>query len=270
MCIRDRDGVKEAHDRYRVHPDGRGSWEEAWRGLQNVRLYIDSNPPIRLTYTPKTVKYLYESVKFLLKHGLTRIAAEPVYEVEWTLDDLIELKNQLVKISELAFHVLRRGTRFDFKPIRDAISPYLTPFGRNPPEQKPDRCGLATAGIAVDYDGTIYPCHRFVSIHDPESEVAIGDVFNGINEEKRRNWITKWKLRRLTSSNPKLCINCPFKSACIGGCLAVNYDLYGDINTVPEWFCKIHRIYLEVFTPLYLTMKAEGNKAFQEVYLRRR
>ena len=71
------DGIKEAHDRYRVYPDGRGSWEDAWEGLKNVRLYMDPNPTIRLTYAPKTAQYLYESVKFLMKHCLLYTSPSP-------------------------------------------------------------------------------------------------------------------------------------------------------------------------------------------------
>ena len=252
------DGVQDKHDRYRVYPSGKGSWKDAWRGLQLVRKHLVSQPQIRWTYAPATLEGLAEDLKWYVKQGLTNIAVDPAYETRWTEEDYTLLRKEMLKIRDYAIEWFRNGIPVFLKPIRDGIAPLMWRF-----RGWEGRCGLGMGSVGVDIDGTIYPCHRFVS----SRTIKIGHITEGFYP-KRYEWINEWRKHPPYSEDPDLCIKCPFRVACIGGCLAVNYDLFGDPHICPIAHCRIHNILAETFMPLHRLMIAEGNEFYKRTYLR--
>jgi uncharacterized protein len=121
-----------------------------------------------------------------------------------------------------------------------------------------DRCGLGQ-GVGINVKGDINPCHRFCSSGQP----VIGNVFEGFSP-KRLEWIESWASIPPYSEKPELCLNCNFKNACFGGCIAMNYDLFGDPHVIPESFCKIKQITVELFKPIVL--KYKDNPLFSQLY----
>jgi uncharacterized protein len=249
------DGSQAIHDRHRKYHDGRGSFGDAWRGVQLVRKYINPCPQIRWTIHVDTVEGTAEAMENLIKQGLTNLAIDPVYEVKWDDDSLKTLRNELLKMRDLLDRCYERGIPVFSMFVRDAAVA-VTARGRI---RWTDRCGLAQGGVGVNVRGELNPCHRFCSSGRP----VIGDVFEGFSP-KRIEWIESWAATPPYSERPEMCLECNFKGACFGGCVAMNYDLFGDPHVVPESFCRIKQVTVEVFRPLVL--KHLESPAFRRLY----
>lgn len=252
------DGPEEKHDKFRVYSDGRGSWNEAWRGIQLVRRWLIPTPQIRWTFTPETVEGLADDMKlFVEKYELFNIAVDAAYEVEWLPEDLLKLKAELEKLKKDYKVWMKQGKPVFSMFIRDANSSVTQKM-----RGWRSRCGLGEGAVGVDVDGTIYPCHRFVC----SREIKIGHVSKGFSSE-RTKWIEKWRKLPPYSEIPEKCLKCKFKKACPGGCLALNFDLFGDLHVVPKTACEIKQLTVEVLGDLCLEL--QNNETFRRLYLRR-
>ena len=249
------DGTKELHNRYRVYPDGRGSWDEAWRGVNLVKKHLVPIPQIRWTFTPDTVEGLTESIKWFVDRGFYNLAVDAVYEVEWNEESLRRLRKELEKLKLYLVKWYSEGKPVFSMFVRDAVHARVAK-SRN----WMSRCGLGMGSIGIDINGDLYPCHRFVS----SRVIKIGDVYSGFSSERLR-WIREWQLCPPYCEKPSKCLDCKFRLACSGGCLAVNYDLFGDPHIVPESMCDIKNLCVEVLGDLVDLL--QDNPTFRKLYL---
>lgn len=252
------DGPKESHNQNRIYPNGKGSWDDAWRGLNLVKEILNATPQIRWTVTPSTVKGLAENIRsFVEEQKLTNMAIDMVYEIKWTEEDLANLKKELEIFKGHYSKWMQQGIPVFSMFIRDANSAVS-----NTTRNWASRCGLGTGSIGVDYDGTLYPCHRFIDSH----KISIGNIFNGFNS-KRLEWTEKWRKIAPYCEIPKKCLTCNYKKACTGGCLAMNYDVFDNARVNPETFCTIKQLIAEVLGDLCKSL--QNNSTFQKLYRKR-
>ncbi len=249
------DGPKNSHDTNRVYPNGQGSWDDAWRGFGLLRKHLKNTPQLRWTVTPSTVKGLADNIKtFVEEHKLTSLAVDMVYEVEWTPQDLANLRRELEIFGEYYKKWMLEGIAVFSMFVRDANAA-VTQTERN----WSSRCGLGQGGIGVDYDGSIYPCHRFID----SRKIKLGDIYSGF-APSRHEWIKHWQNAAPYCETPQKCLNCNFKNACSGGCVAVNYDVFGTIHANPETFCTIKQLITMVLGDLCKSL--QNNPTFQKLY----
>jgi len=239
------DGDEALHDRYRKFPDGRGSWRYVWQSIKHVRRYVNPNPQIRWTVfpDPEVLERVPEVFKWFLDQGLTSVAMDFVYEVRVDEDLLKHIKKFFERYIAILDAYYAAGVRPFSMFVRDAWEAVRNREAGVRANWM-FRCGLAQGDFAIAPDGALYPCHRFVS----SGEVRVGDVRKGFNPERlyfNERW---WKMRPY-SQDPELCMSCRYRWACTGGCLAMNYDLFGDTHVVPRTLCLIKDLNVEVFKP---------------------
>ena len=177
------DGIKEAQ-KHRIYKNGENSWDKTIAGLGMVKKHMLGNPEIRGTVSPDTIKYVYDSVMYFIESGASFIAMEPVFEMEWTTEQIAELVEQHRRVSEFISH--HRSREIEYKPLRD-VKTNLKMLSSNNNQHWKTRCGLGQSGVGMDTDGGIYGCHRFVCDRLPENK--IGSVFTGIDNAARENFI---------------------------------------------------------------------------------
>ena len=256
------DGVEEKHDKHRKYHDGRGTFKEVWRAIQLVRKHLNPNPQLRWTVSPDNLDGLADDIKWFVEQGLTALACDPVYECKWYEEDYEKFRREMIKLRGYMIQWARRGVLPFILSVRKASEVWLA---MNRGWSWTDRCGLAQGGIGLDVNGDIYPCHRFVDTHDPT--LVLGNVKTGIDQEKRIRLNVYWRECRPYCEDPSMCFECLYRPACNGGCLAINWDLFGDMHVVPESYCRIANIAVEVFTPFHNLMVWEGNEAYRRTYL---
>ncbi|MGN6713020.1 radical SAM protein [Anaerocolumna jejuensis] len=96
-------------------------------------------------------------------------------------------------------------------------------------------CGACFKEIAIDSNGDIYPCQSLIKSDFLISNIFTNNWFDELNESK----ITKYFKERFIC-NVEGCSKCNYKYICGGGCPAISYNLYGDLNRNAEPMCKFH------------------------------
>jgi uncharacterized protein len=249
------DGLKDSHNENRIYHDGKGSWDDAWQGLTNIKEILTTNPQVRWTVTPSTVKGLAEDIRvFVEEHKIINMPIDFVHEVTWSQNDLDQLQVELEIFREYYRKWMEQGIPVFNMWVRDAntaVSSGVRGWKM--------RCGLGTGSVGIDYDGTIYPCHRFIDSH----EIKIGNIYTGFNQTQSE-WVEKWLKTPPYCEIPKKCLNCNYKKACSGGCVAMNYDILGTVHAIPDTFCTIKQLITNSLGDLCKLL--QNNKTFKKLY----
>lgn len=74
------DGNKELHDMCRVHPDGRGSYDEAIHAANEIESRYNIKLGSKMTIAPENLVFLNVALKHYLQTGSEEINANTVYE----------------------------------------------------------------------------------------------------------------------------------------------------------------------------------------------
>ena len=229
------DGTDKLATKRRYASTGQSSFAEARAGVLQARKFMSSNLGVRACLSPEDVSSVYDWFLYWLDQGFYAMALEPVYEVPWPREALTILEQQLAQIGD--FMVRYPRVNIAFKPFSDAAMALRSSGG---PINWKMRCGLGQYSCGVDVDGELVACQRFTSYHDKEL-FHFGNVLTGIDQEKRKALTTTWEEQKpYPISGDKLrCDTCLHRSACMGGCPAASYELFGTRNAVPQCYCDI-------------------------------
>lgn len=244
------DGGQTAHDKHRIHHNGRGSFADICDNLD--RLKRAPNFKARVTVSVDNVPILFDSIKEIVDLGITRIATSIVAEDSWTEDVFRTFEDQWLKVAALYLHRRMNGVDLSIKglyedPVNDleAVCASSGEFG----------CGAATTFVFVDAYGDIYPCHRYPGYFNKSDSVKIGNVFRCI-DQARRSYFVEANRRTakkgcgsfLSSSvvQSPSCSRCAIQASCGGSCMAINHNANGDPTKPPSALGRIQRIMLMV------------------------
>lgn len=177
------DGVKEAHDMYRVTVAGRGSFDIIEKNIPIWKeLFKDHMGQLNVhgCSNKKTLPYLYESYIFFREvWDIPRIWFMPIHSEEWDENDVALYASELNKIADYIIErVKKEGS------MREVD--YYAPIDRClRPDRRPSApCGAGKTFATITAEGLISPCHHLY-FNDPEGYTLIGDVFNGIDDQRR-------------------------------------------------------------------------------------
>ena len=170
------DGNKELHDSCRVFPDGRPSYDlaiAAAKDWTNKGGYMGS----KVTIAPANVMHTYDAITHMIELGYNEINANCVYEEGWKPVHATVFYDQLKKLAD---YILDHNLDMEKDYY---ISLFEEKYFR--PKQEDDLenwCGGNGVMLAVDPDGIIYPCLRYMesSLAGQQEPYSIGDVDTGI------------------------------------------------------------------------------------------
>lgn len=103
-------------------------------------------------------------------------------------------------------------------------------------------CGAVYTDIAIDVDGSIYPCFMFIG----NEEFKIGNINDSIEKISERNRIIRQYL--VQANNNETCNQCWVKPICgksYGHCIGARYLVNCNISKPVEDFCNISKGVLE-------------------------
>lgn len=233
------DGNKELHDSCRVFPDGSGSYDLAVKGAMDYMHNVNNSKitNTKLTIAPENVQYLYSAITNLISLGYTTIHANCIFEEGWTLDHAKLYYQQLKKVADYIID----------NDLFDKINLAIFDMNRYRPLPKEDNqnwCGGDGQMLALDPDGYIYNCVRYMASSigkDGPKPLKIGDVENGIDSTKeyKCNLNCMQCINRRSQSTDQ-CFHCPIAAGC-GWCSAYNYQIYGTPNKRATFRCVMHK-----------------------------
>ncbi len=220
------DGVGAAHDRHRRARAGGGSFALVQRHLE--RAVALPSVSVRLTVSPETAADLPASIAWLAERGFRSISFSPVIEADWTEESLAHLYRALQELHR-------------FQAERPALR--ITTLGGTAQATVAtgDRwgCGAARALVAVDAEGHLYPCHRFVGYFANGPSQRIGHVDRGFDVGAREQYIAanhssshlgcgQGLFDDGVAPEARRCGGCSLLGVCGSNCMAVNEHMTGD------------------------------------------
>lgn len=231
------DGNKELHDSCRLDLEGKGTYDRVISAVDDyTKRYGKGSLPTKMTIAPGNVRSLYQAVVAMIEYGYPIVNFNPVYEDVWNIEDAKIFYQQLKKLADY----LIDNNRLD--PL---VCPYLSPMYCHPmmPDDDHNWCGGTGAMLAIDWQGNLYPCIRYMpnSLGDQRAPYIIGTVKDGISSTKEQcdrieclNCITR------KSQSTRECFECPIASGC-GWCSGYCYELYGTANKRTTFICDLHK-----------------------------
>lgn len=243
------DGVPVAHNLHRRFPDGRPSVSLAVQALNRL-LEAGAFVEVSSVVSPDTVPFLPESFRFLTRIlGVRRMNIALSVTHTWEPSDMQALEASLRETAEELIRLYRDDVDVVVDLFDEPIESYIRGYY---PHQY---CPFGLGKVAVDIDGTLYPCDR-VSGDGSRSDVVIGSLSTGIDTERLDD------LRFRVGQTKSPCPVCPIAERCRHWCGCINRDASGDVGEVSSTFCDLQRIRVRVADEMAETLYNEGNPLF--------
>jgi uncharacterized protein len=226
------DGVAEDNDRPFA---GGGDSTGALLGLLPGILALGSAVRVtaRMTVTPANVGRLATNVRGLARLGFRRIVFLPAYELSWSDAAVDAWEREHERIGTWLAGVHGTGRRPPDLAAWRGVEQRLA-------LRKPKRaCGAGARLAAVDPDGGLYPCYRFVHAAGRE-EHRLGTVADGFTNHEA--------LALFASLGPALarpedgdCRTCDARDGCTFYCPALGFWMLRDPFAIPAAACRLAR-----------------------------
>ncbi|NIY95460.1 SPASM domain-containing protein, partial [Salipiger sp. HF18] len=126
----------------------------------------------------------------------------------------------------------------------------LTDIAQGTKKQVP--CGAGLGMLAVDKEGDLHLCHRFVGSDQP----TYGNVDRGIDVPKLARFIETAQDRTEFG-----CKTCRIRSICAGGCYHESYARQGDAFAPVYHYCDLMRDWVDFGVEAYVRIM-QANPAF--------
>ena len=218
------DGVRGAHDAFRVWPDGRGTFDvvdEALARLLKKRPYS----PVLMTVNPEMAECFTESVQSMQAKGVQYLIVSINYSGAWTDTELRTLGREYRKLASWHEENYRKERKFYFSPFDKRIASHVFP-------ERSNSCRLGKRQISVGPDGQLFPCVQFVG----RREYAIGTAAAGIDEARREEIFC-----RNERDKPE-CAGCALERRCHNKCGCLNVQTTGSLDHLPAVLCEYERM----------------------------
>ncbi|MBN1901299.1 SPASM domain-containing protein [Candidatus Sumerlaeota bacterium] len=257
------DGCPELHDKQRVaiKPEHRFKTVEYWAiSLLKTRPRSDA----RFTLIPKNVSLLSKSFEYLTREvGFRSVSLSLADYPDWSDEYFKEYQKQLDKISYIVEESYYMKNIIYLKTFSWYLKKFFYPLKNNLKiEKKNSPCGAGYNYQMIDFNGDIWPCHRFdgaIQLHGLENEMKMGNVFSDYYNDKLANAFLNFNFK--DHLKPE-CKTCPILMQCAGGCPAANLYYMRDIYTPHPNNCRLRWIEYEVAEKLYERLSKKNCEAF--------
>lgn len=119
---------------------------------------------------------------------------------------------------------------------------------------KEPSCLAGKNRFGINTKGELFFCHRLIDFGHTHKA---GDVFSGIDEEKRHNWISS-----LENHKSGVCRNCTVSKYCQKSCTAVNQMNNGNAFSLSDITCFEFKQHMIMVNNIYNTLSEKNNTLF--------
>lgn len=242
------DGTKSEHDINRFYGNKKGSYDVILNRTKELR--EQKQLGVRATITPNNVD-LVNIYEHLFDLNFRSIYAAPAMQM-FTEDQFIELSKSYDEL--ICYFEYLVNKKEYYKAVK--LNNIMKNLERiHIGHESTYFCGAEVNFLAVDINGDLYPCHRFVN----NKEYKQGNIF------ERTYSIAKSKfLEEAHVSNRLNCNKCWAKNLCGGGCHHENLESTGKVTTPPLHYCILTQKQLEATLHLYLRLSDEQRELLLE------
>ena len=230
------DGNKELHDSCRVFADGRGSYDIALAAIEHYKKNYGTMGS-KITIAPGNLPYVKDAIIHMVELGYDEIYANPVFEKGWEQHHATEYYYILKEIADYFLDHNLMETVYCSLFEEDEM------FSKRAEDDLQSWCGGASHMLAIDPDGKLYPCIRFMesSLGDSREPIIIGNVDAGIGiTKKEKCWLCDLNCVNRRTQCDDECFNCPINKGC-ADCAAYNYQDSGKLQSKAKYICEMHK-----------------------------
>ncbi|MBB6698711.1 PapB family radical SAM/SPASM ranthipeptide maturase [Clostridium algidicarnis] len=239
------DGDKETHDKNRLYSTNKGSYDKVVKDTAGLR--DKTNITARATISKaqldvvKTFNHL-NSLKF------SKIALAPSVDILDANDFEILKKTFSALVNE--YEILINNKQYNKARRMTNVSKIISRVHSG--GMRKYFCGAGKNMLAIDIDGNIYPCHRFVG----ENNYRVGNVIDGLNNNKYEE-----KMNEFSIDSHFECNDCWAKCICGGGCPQENLVTMKSTMKPNNTICEFYKCFYEEVINLYISMNDEQKEA---------
>ncbi len=256
------DGDRAGHNLRRRSRCGEGSYDSALAGIRRFMTVAPAGLTgrIRATMTPGNhdpVRIASHFVSLGFEHfGIGSSQACMDGPRPWDLGK-DELQAINCRMDELVAQLLESAESGGPLPPYNPYSDALSAMASGPRSVLP--CGVGRNDAAVDVDGLLYPCHRYVGMR----EYVLGDVWAGI-DARRSDLYYRGLLRALGES----CEYCWARGLCAGQCPWTRAGRHGCHGPPLDSACWFSKRSIERLIHLFFSLRSRAPRVFESVVMR--
>lgn len=242
------DGKKDKHNANRYDINGIGSYDTVIEKTKNLRK--ESIVSARATVSSNNMGYV-EIFEHLVSLGF-RVVPIAIAKNMLKDSDYDKLYNEYERYIYHFESLIQAGNFVKAKKMIDLFSAIeKIEYG----SERYLGCGVARNMYAVDIDGRLYPCHRFVA----NKEYSLGDIKSGVSKNRSEF------IRNLLIGNHDQCKTCWAQNLCLGGCPNENLLETGSINKASERNCILTKLMYEKLIEVYVKLtEQQKSKLFSK------
>jgi uncharacterized protein len=210
MVLLSIDGLEATHNKFRITKQGRGSFEQAIKGMEILKRkqpYIG----VKMTVMPQNVPNLYDDVIGLHEMGVNHFIIGYATGIQWLPEDMDSFAKQLGRLYEWYRQNRSSKLRIDEFDGLEEHSPGS--FG----------CMAGRTSMSVAVNGEISPCSKILGLNNKQLVAKLGDVTYGLTHIR-----TRYELNSC-SSLISVCKTKGIAEDYDGGCWVENFDENRDI-----------------------------------------
>lgn len=212
-------------------------------------------PTFRSTIIPDTCGEMYNNYLYAISFGYKSMFLITDAYSTWDENSEKTVRDELYKIADHYIWFWRANKE---PPLRMSFLERFFATWRQEQNQKIKgitkmvnpciarrKCGLGqNSSAAISPAGNIYACQELTSNEGPESIFYIGNIYTGVEDERRLKLAELFDTVPATSEDG--CDDCPVKNTCNRGCVANNYMITGKVGTASHGFCFFNKLVHEV------------------------
>lgn len=270
------DGAERTQDLNRPFHSGKGSSTHVNTKIPMVLKYYP-NATFRSTIAHDTVQYTYENMMYAIEKGYKDLFNIPNVFADWTEEQVKILKEQMRMFSDYYINEFKQNRLpITYKPY-ERMFPVLLEInyndrtGRHRPYKKFEQRGLSKCGIggsrfiSIGVDGELYTCQELVTDHSPNNKFHIGNIYDGIDEEKRLALVNSFEKAKVKGIGMN-CNECRYNNVCDGGCVANNYIANNDVNVMCKMYCIWQQILIDECEYICKELGESKNELFKQKF----
>ncbi|MCW5698655.1 MAG: quinohemoprotein amine dehydrogenase maturation protein [Rhodospirillales bacterium] len=246
------DGPKALHDRNRKTVGGRGTYDVVSRNAKMLLSRYRARPVgarVTLTAGVTDVVAIHRHLKDEI--GFFEVGFAPVTSGAISTFNLshLELNDVFAGMKILGEQYLEAALNDENTGFAN-MHQLMTDLAEGSSKALP--CGAGLGMLAVDKDGNLNLCHRFLGSALP----AFGNVENGIDKARIGDFLS-----RAQDRSDRGCDSCRIRSLCAGGCYHESYVRYGEPLHPTYHYCELMREWVDFGIEIYVRIM-DGNPGF--------
>lgn len=261
------DGSRAIQDTQRPFADGGGSFNKIMDNLNSLKTDFRRRLVGRATFTPYSAR-IVTTFKFLRNLGFERIEVCESEKAGYGLDSNNQFffsgQEGLKRLKSLYYNLAIFYTQEVIKGNLTYENTYFNRFFKQLSrlyhiQSVVGTCSAGFSLMAVDMDGSIYPCTAFVGI----PQFRIGTVNTGIDERKLNTFLNI----RISSSDT--CEECWAKRICrgCGSCYNLNYFTNKDLGRPDPYYCDLFRYKTKLMIAMLANISEVDPVILDEVFI---